>query len=135
MKKAYKILLLVMVSIVMMVWATQAFAFDIVPFADEVFDRASITLYSDKTVTFSGKTFGSKDVISVTACSLEEKDGNRWYHVTTLTPPDHVARGTFIYDSERDYGDNIPKGGPYRIKATFNADGYKIVRYSNERSF
>lgn len=135
MKKTHKTLLLVMVSVVMMVWATQAFAFDIVPFADAVFDRASIVLYGDKTVTFSGKTFGSKATISVTACSLEEKDGNRWSRVATLTPPDHVAKGTFIYDSECDYSDDISGGGPYRIKATFDADGYKIIRYSNEKSF
>ena len=135
MKKTHKTLLLVMVSVVMMVWAAQAFAFDIVPFADAVFDRASIVLYGDKTVTFSGKTFGSKATISVTACSLEEKDGNRWSRVATLTPPDHVAKDTFIYDSECDYSANILGGGPYRIKATFDADGYKIIRYSNEKSF
>lgn len=135
MKKNHRLLWMLLAVVMMITLATQAFASGILPRADLVFGRATINLYEDKEVTFSAQTAGKKGSISVTACSLEEKDGNRWSRVATLTPPDHVAKDTFIYDSECDYSADISGGGPYRIKATFDADGYKIIRYSNEKSF
>lgn len=135
MKKNHRLLWMLLAVVMMITLATQALASGILPRADLVFDRATINLYADKEVTFSAQTAGKKGSISVTACSLEEKDGNRWVHVATLTPPDHVAKDTFIYDSEGIYSDDIPNGGTYQIKATFNADGYEITRTSNEMTF
>lgn len=135
MKNLKKISVVTLLLSLVMLVVSQAYAGDISLFADKVFDRASLTLYSDKTVSFSASTWGTKKSISVSSCFLQKKNGEKWDYVKSLTAPKTVASNAFLYGSDMDYSDDIPDGGTYRIGAVFDADGYTITRYSSAKSF
>lgn len=135
MKNLMKISVAAVLVCLVMIMVSNAYASDIGLFSDKVFDRASLTLYSDKTVSFSASTWGTKKSISVTSCSLQKKNGEKWERVKGLTAPKTVASNAYLYSSDMDYSDDIPDGGTYRVGAVFDADGYSITRYSSERSF
>ncbi len=120
---------------VMILTSSISLAEEITPYADLVFHNASISLSTRKDASFVGITYYKQKEISVTACSLEKKTGtDSWKQVTILTPPKDICTDTHAYNSLVSYAAEIGVG-TYRIKATFNADGYTITRYSNERTF
>ncbi len=120
---------------VMMLTLSIGFAEEIAPYADSVFYSAYISLSTRKDATFVGKTYHIQNTISVTACSLEKKTGaDSWTQVEILTPPKDICTNTHSYGSLVSYTSEIGVG-TYRIKATFDADGHTITRYSNERTF
>ena len=101
--------------------------------ADEIFDSATISLKSTKRVKYDATTYGNQKNISITACWLEKKSGNKWIKQGNLETPASVSN-SFSYVKEMDYSDKIGTG-TYRIGATFDADGHSITRYSNSRTF
>lgn len=130
-KKFTSLLLLVVISFTLSI----GFAEQIIPYADSEFMSAYISLSVDKDATFVGKTYEKKSAISVTACSLEKKtSSNTWSFVCSITPPSDVCENTHAYSAMASYSDDIGTG-TFRIKATFDADGHTITRYSNERTF
>lgn len=114
--------------------ATSAFALEIIPYADSVFDSATISLSTTKTATFSAITYEIASSISVKSVKLEKMVNNVWMDAGTLTAPSKVAANTIGYTASMSYSSNIGTG-TYRIKATFNADGYEVTRYSNSRAY
>ena len=102
--------------------------------ADEVFEAAFATLKTTKKIAFSASTVEIKKSISVTACQLEKKVNEKWEDAGSLTPPSFVMNNVKGYLYTEDYSSDIGTG-TYRVKVTFNADGYEISRYSNERTF
>ncbi len=121
--------------LVMLFTLSFSVAEEITPYADSVFYSAYITLSTRKDATFVGSTYHKQKEISVIACSLEKKTGAySWMQVTILTPPEDICRDTYSYGSLVSYAEEIGVG-TYRIKATFDADGHTITRYSNERTF
>ncbi len=130
-RKIISLLLLVAISCTLSVGCAE----QIVPYADSEFMSAYISISVDKDATFVGKTYEKKSAISVTACSLEKKTGpNTWSFVCSLTPPPDVCENTHAYSAMANYSKDIGTG-TFRIKATFDADGHTITRYSNERTF
>ncbi len=111
-----------------------AFASEIVPYADTEFSRATASLTTRKTVSFSCITHQQKSKIVITKCWLEKKANNSWRWVSNLEVPSTVAENTTLYAAVIDYSDDIGSG-TYRIGFTINADGHSITRYSNERTF
>lgn len=95
---------------------------------------AYISLANTRDATFVGKTYDEQASIYVTSCTLQKKDSSGWFHFCNLPSPPEVCTNTYTYGGWADYASFIGVG-TYRIKATFNADGYEITRYSNERSF
>ena len=111
-----------------------AFAAEIVPFADTVFKRASASLTTQKTVSFSCLTIQQEEQIVITSCWLQKKTDNKWNWAGSLEAPETVATNTTLYAAVMDYSDKIGSG-TYRIGFTINADGHAITRYSNERTY
>lgn len=108
---------------------------DITPYADSEFASVTTVLKKTKQVSFRAVTNNVKATISVTACWLEiENDDGTWSTVCSLPTPSFVASETFAYSTTVDYSEYIGTG-TYRIRATYNADGHTITRYSNERTF
>lgn len=107
----------------------------IVPFADDIFLSASVSLSTEKKATFTAKTLVSASSIKVTSCTLEKQVGSEWVYVKDLTPPSTEAKNTVSYSASVGYSSNIPSGGPYRVKAVFNADGHTVTKPSAGRTF
>lgn len=112
-----------------------AMAQEIIPRADTEFVSATTTLKTNKEVTFRSVTYGTKDKLSVVACWLEKKntDGS-WFYVCSMTPPSTVCTNTGAYYASKDYSNYIGTG-TYRVWATYDADGHRISRCSNERTY
>ena len=102
--------------------------------SDPVFEMATATLTASKTASFSAVTFANHSSIKVTAVELEQYDGSSWHYYTTLQAPSDEARNTDLYGANKDYSSDIASGR-FRLKVTFNADGYTITRYSNARTY
>lgn len=120
---------------VSLIFCSMASAYEITPYADTEFDSATTLLKATKQVSFRAVTYNVKSSISVTTCWLEkENDDGTWSTVCTLPPPGIEAEDTFAYSATVDYSEYIGTGN-YRIRATYNADGHTITRYSNERTF
>ncbi len=129
-----KHLVLVFTSVLLLMTVSSALAIEITPYADPVFYSTTISLMTTKKVDFDASTYEIMDSISVTACSLEKHVNNAWTDAGSLTPPSKVNTNTFGYSASMDYSAKIGTG-TYRIKATFNADGHEVTRYSNSRAF
>ena len=115
--------------------SSMASAYEIMPYADTEFDSATTLLKATKQVSFRAVTYNVKSSISVTACWLEKENSDgSWSTVCTLPPPSVVSANSFTYSATMDYSSEIGTG-TYRIRATYNADGHTITRYSNERTF
>lgn len=120
---------------VMILTLSIGLAEEITPYADSVFHNATISLSARKDASFVGITYYKQKKITVTACSLEKKTcTDSWMQVKILPPPKDICADTHAYNSVVSYSTEIGVG-TYRIKATFNADGYTITRYSNEQTF
>ena len=124
-----------LLATMMVMMVGSAFAQDIVPYADEVFHRASATLYSDKWVTYNCVTIGTAAELKITSCWLQKKINGSWVWQRSLPTGGHVERNSanLLYDV--DYSSYITGAGTYRVGFTANADGHTITRYSNERTF
>ncbi len=130
----YRFILLVLSTVLLFSFTVSATAGEIVPYADSVFDSATISLMTTKTAAFDATTYEIKGSIYVSSCWLEKYEGGGWISLGSLTSPSKVNTNTFGYSASMNYSANIGTG-TYRIKATFNADGYIIVRYSNTRTY
>lgn len=111
-----------------------AYATEVVPYADPVFDSITISLSSRKDATFMCFAYDILDTIKVTDCWLQEKVSNTWRIVCDLTPPDKESHNSHAYAAMMDYASEIGTG-TFRIGATFYADGHETIRYSNARTF
>lgn len=129
MKKVYAAVLLLAVLIVGYVAAQ---AQGVMPYADEVFNKNTVSLSADKKATFKAETMENVE-ITVTSCTLQKKSGSEWVYFKSLTPPDGAYQK--YYSDKSDYSGSIPDGGPYRLKALFYADGRTVTAYSGERTF
>lgn len=125
---------IIFVVIVLGLIYTSAYADSIMLYADTVFCEASVTLLSNKSVSACASTYDMKSAISIKSLWLEEKVDGRWVYSKSLTTPAHVAQNDFDFTIELSYEQSIGSG-TFRIGCTFNADGYTISRYSNERTF
>lgn len=125
----------IILSIFVLVTVSYATAEEIMPRADSEFASVITVLKTSKQVSFRAVTNNVKARISVTACWLEkENDDGTWSTVCTLPPSSVEAEETFAYSATVDYSEFIDTGN-YRIRATYDADGHTITRYSNERTF
>ena len=130
-----KKLIATVVSVILLVlFAQNACATGIAPYADSEFSIASASLSSHKTVSFSCVTYVEKKCISVTSCWLQKKVNNKWTRVCDLDAPSNTANNSAAFGAYMDYSSDIGTG-TYRIGFTVDADGHAITRYSNERSF
>ncbi len=120
--------------IIITISVSSAFAEGIMPYADEVFDSITASLYTTGGVAFSCMACMTLNSIKMTDCWLQIKTGNRWSKVCDLEVPTTVAENTFAYSAYMDYSDSIGTG-TYRVGFTMNADGHTVTRYSNERTF
>lgn len=110
-------------------------AYDIAPYADSEFDTTTVFLKTTKEVTFRATTYDLKDKLSVTACSLEQKnDDGSWSTVCSLPAPGTIAEDDFSCYVTVSYSSYIGSG-TFRVRATFDADGHTVSVYSNERTF
>ena len=125
-------LLLVIMAVTLVV---SAFAEDVMPCADEVFHRASATLYSDKWITYSCVVYDDAVTLKITSCWLQKKVDGSWVWQKSLPTGGVVGSNTdsIVYDV--DYSSYITDAGTYRVGFTANADGHTITRYSTERTF
>ncbi len=125
--------MLICVLLMALIGATvSSYAADIVPYADEVFAAATVSLASTKKVTYKCTTYFSQDSLSVTSCWLEQKVNGEWETVRSLTPPDTANSNAQAYTRVVSYSIGT---GTFRVGAVFNASGYEITRYSNSRTF
>lgn len=110
-------------------------ASDIMPVADSEFAATTVFLKTTKEVTFRATTYDLKDKLSVTACSLEQKNDNgSWSTVCSLPAPGTIAEDDFSCYVTVSYSSYIGSG-TFRVRATFDADGHTVSVYSNERTF
>lgn len=103
--------------------------------ANHYYSDASVAFNSSGKAVFSAITTFQFNKLSITSCSLQVKEGGVWKHDVTLTPPSQVAQNRFTYSAEKTYSLSCTPGKTYRFKATFNADGHTITKYSNEVKF
>lgn len=112
-----------------------ALAQEVMPRADEVFHRASATLYSDKWVTYNCVVMDVVGELKITGCWLQKKVNGTWVWQKSLPVGGYVAYNTNSMGYDIDYSSYITGAGTYRVGFTANADGHAITRYSNERTF
>ncbi len=120
--------------VVCILFSSVALAAEITPYADSEFMRASASLTTMKTVSFTCVTYQTKQCIHITKCWLQQKVSGRWVKVCDLDAPANVAEGSIYYGAFMDYASKIGTG-TYRVGFTVDADGHAITRYSNERTF
>lgn len=130
-----KLLFLIVCLLIWLVGFGMASAQEINPRADTEFLSATTTLKPSKEVSFRSVTYGTKNQLSVVACWLEKKntDGS-WFYVCSMTPPSTVYTNTSAYSATQSYASYIGTG-TYRVWATYDADGHRISRCSNERTY
>lgn len=134
MKIGRKAFVCLVLAFLILLTLSAGLAESLLPYADSVFDSATVSLKSTKKVKYDCATYGTKEVLSVVACWLEEQESDgTWSEVCNLSCPS-AGSNTFSYTREMDYS-SIIGSGTFRIGATFNADGYRITRYSNSRTF
>lgn len=109
-------------------------ATEIRPFASTAFKKSSISLSTSGNATFSATVDIICDSISVSGCTLQQKSGTKWVDAKSLTPPDSMSN-TFVYSKSKDYSSSMTSGKTYRIKATFNADGTTLTKYSGSINY
>ena len=112
-----------------------AYAQDVMPRADEVFHRASASLYSDKWVTYNCVVMSVVGELKITSCWLQKKIDGAWVWQRSLPTGGVVSNATNSLAYDVDYSSYITGAGTYRVGFTANADGHTITRYSNERTF
>ncbi len=132
-KKMNKVIALLMALILATATLSYACAENLTPYADEVFDSASVSLKTTKKALYVAVTYGDQSTISIASCWLEKKVDGEWQWVTGLPKPSSTSNAS-LYSREMDYSSYIGSG-TFRVGATFNADGHRITRYSNSRSF
>ena len=135
MKKKHLWITAICLAILFVAGITTAWASEVMPCADTEFISATTTLKSSKQVSFRSITHQTKGQLSVVACWLEKQntDGS-WFYVCSMTPPSTVYTNTSAYSASKDYSNYIGTG-TYRVWATYDADGHRISRCSNERTF
>lgn len=135
MKRIGMIIVLTLFFSFILTWFAFADSNEAVPYADSEFSSVTTSLKSTKQVSFRAVTYNLKSSISVTACWLEKKNNNGlWTTICSLEVPSDVSEDDFSYYATMDYSSKIGTG-TYRIRATYDADGHAITRYSNERKF
>ncbi len=126
-------LISVIMAIQMLLTLSCAFADQITPRADLVFQNATAALSSRKYVVFSALTYDVADSVSVTSVRLEQKVNGTWSYVTDLScPPSQTSCYRYM---QTEYYTSEISTGTYRVVVTFCADGHSITRPSNERTF
>lgn len=100
--------------------------------ANDIFIRASVSLNSSMTATFSAST-NESTTISVVSCSLQKKENGAWKGAGSLTAPGS-STGT-SYKKEKSYASSCTSGETYRVVATFKAGTESLTRYSNEVTY
>lgn len=133
MKKKYTTIV-VYAALVFCILCATAYAEPIVPYADSEFSRAYINLLDNKTVSVYATTYDTKDQISIDSIWLEEKVGGSWTYSTSLSALSSTVYNTRSFFFTSNYSNKIGTG-TFRIGCTYDADGYKITRYSNEQSY
>ena len=129
-----KICSLLIISILLLLFSTYAFAAEAIPYSDSVFTSGTASLSTRKTVNFSLRTLDTQGAIKITSCWLQKKDGTIWRFAKSLGIPSQVAINATSYAASMDYSSAIGSG-TYRIGFIANADGHTITRYSNERTY
>lgn len=107
---------------------------EIIPYANPVFYEASVYISSQMQAEFTASTMILCSSISVSSCILQKMNGTRWINYSQLSVPSYVAINDSIYDDIKDYSNDIPAGGTYRLKVVFSGGGETVTRYSNSRS-
>ena len=120
--------------LILSVYST-AFAYDIMPFANEYYAEASVAFTSSGKAAFSAQTTFVFSKLTVTSCSLEVKTNGVWKSAGTLAVPTAVSKDTTIFDAQMNYGSSCTAGKTYRVKATFNADGHTITKTSGAATY
>lgn len=110
-----------------------AFADEITPCADLVFQNATAALCSGRYVVFTALTHEVSESVSVTSVLLEQKVNGSWSYVTNLACPD--SQTSCLRYSQTKYYTSEISTGTYRVVVTFCADGHSITRTLNERTF
>lgn len=131
-KNTLKALLASVLFLALLATTVSSCAIGIIPYADSIFDVATVSLSTSKSVTYKCRTYHTQDTLSVTQCWLEKKDGNSWKKVCDLTPPSTANTNAQAYTRVVEY--NIGSG-TFRVGAVFNASGYEITRFSNTRTY
>lgn len=127
--KVKRIVCLLLITMVIISCIGSVMADEIRPYASNIFVRASISVDSSMTATFSAVTSQST-TISVSSCSLEKKVDGVWKSAGSLTAPASSSGTT--YDKSKGYSSSCTSGVTYRIVATFKAGTETISRTSNE---
>lgn len=133
MKKLFSVILVLIVLLA----ANQiviAKAEAIAPYANPIFEIASVTFNSKFTAYFSASTNEVCSSIFVSSCVLQKKSGTSWITSAELVVPSYVATDASNYDDFKNYADVIPVGGTYRLKVVFSGGGETVTRYSNSQS-
>ncbi len=120
--------------VVCILFSNAALAAEMTPYADSEFMRASASLTTMKTVSFTCVTYQTKQCIHITKCWLQQKVSGRWVKVCDLDAPADVVEDSMYYTASMVYSSEIGTG-TFRVGFTVDADGHAITRYSNERTF
>lgn len=131
-KKNLTILLCFVTTLILI--APVAINAQVTPCANPVFIEASVYIGSTMRAEFTASTMVTCSSICVSSCTLQKKVGTRWVYAKSLSVPSYVANNTFIYDDVKNYDDDIPAGGTYRLKVVFSGGGETVTRYSNSQT-
>lgn len=130
MKKKYTYFIILLVSLTLLF--DTAAGSSVMPYADSVFVSSGVSLSRTIGAVYAATTKSKCSVIKVSSCTLQVKSGNDWSDSTSLTAPSTVAKNTTSFRATGSYSSSCTSGNTYRIKATFDADGHQITKYSNE---
>ena len=122
------------IAILLLIPLQNAYAEEIMPYADPEFAEAFISFYSDGEADFECVTYEQKSSLYVRSCQLQRKSGSSWVNVgSSTTGPSRSNASAYVHTV--DYSSKITTAGVYRVKGTFVADGYTKTKYSAERTF
>ena len=104
-------------------------------YSDPVFSSATVFINNSKSATFSAITYNQYDSITVTSVKLYKKDANNtWAYEGDLPVPTDPSTTPVTYAATADYSAYI-ESGTYRIRATFCAGDYSLIRYSYSNTY
>ncbi|MDO5378407.1 MAG: hypothetical protein Q4G52_08735 [Clostridia bacterium] len=133
--KKLKISLVLVITMLLLGIASQAYANDIVPYASDDVTSASVSLSSSKSVTYKLVATRLDTNITVNYCYLYKKNANGdWAYKASMTkalPSDCTSDMIETCDASA----YITESGTFRVKASFTAGNSTVTRTSNERTF
>lgn len=127
--------LCLIVILIMVLFAGQALAKEIIPYASDEIHSATVSISTKKRVTYNVVVKDPDYIVHVNYCDLYKKTGtNTWKFMISMDDaiPEDTTGDMLVAEDISSY---ITEGGTYRVRVSYTVGNSTVFRNSNERTF